>query len=218
MNHKQLTTAAMLTAVSVIIGIFCKNFLNFGGGRIRLTFENLPIILAGILFGPTIGGIVGISSDLTSYLLSSQSYPPNLVVTLGAATVGFVSGVVSHYFVRKQGTAQIVLSAIPAHLLGSVIIKSIGLYQFYGLAILWRIPLYMVIIPVEIVLLCILFKNKSFQKVIAGMEHSKHLPTDQGNDVPGSMSYSEALTYIHSVSGHFCKPGLERIRAKSSQH
>ena len=27
------------------------------------------------------------------------------------------------------------------------------------------------------------------------------------------MNYREALTYIHSVSGHFCKPGLERITA-----
>jgi len=212
-NHKQLTTAAMLTAVSVIIGIFCKNFLNFGGGRIRVTFENLPIILAGILFGPTVGGIVGISSDLTSYLLSSQSYPPNLLVTVGAATVGLVSGAVSHYVIRRRGTAQIILSTLSAHLLGSVIIKSIGLYQFYGLAILWRIPLYLSIIPIEAVFLCILFKNKSFQKVINSMEHSKHLPDNQTNDISKSMNYQETLTYIHSVSGHFCKPGLERITA-----
>ncbi len=27
------------------------------------------------------------------------------------------------------------------------------------------------------------------------------------------MNYTEALAYIHSVSGHFCKPGLERITA-----
>ena len=27
------------------------------------------------------------------------------------------------------------------------------------------------------------------------------------------MNYEEALSYIHSVSGHFCKPGLERITA-----
>ena len=30
-----------------------------------------------------------------------------------------------------------------------------------------------------------------------------------GKDSP--LNYSEALQYIHSVSGHFCKPGLERI-------
>ncbi len=212
-NHRQLTTAAMLTALSVLIGIFCKNFLNFGGGRIRLTFENLPIILAGILFGPTIGSIAGVSSDMTSYLLSSQSYPPNLMVTFGAAAVGFVSGFISRYIVRKRGRAQAIFSTLFAHLIGSVIIKSIGLYQFYGLAILWRIPLYLVVIPVETVFLCILFKNPSFQKILSHMEHPRHLYETEPFDGHAPMNYQEALSYIHSVSGHFCKPGLERITA-----
>ena len=212
-NHRQLTSAAMLTALSVLIGIFCKNFLNFGGGRIRLTFENLPIILAGILFGPVIGSIAGISSDLTSYLLSSQSYPPNIIVTFGAATIGFVSGAISHYVVRKRGTVQIILSTLFSHLIGSVIIKSIGLYQFYGLAILWRIPLYLIVIPIETIFLCILFKNSSFQKIINQMDHSRHLPDTEFPNGHPTMNYQDALAYIHSVSGHFCKPGLERITA-----
>ena len=55
-----ITLAAMLTAMSVVIGIFCKNFLNFGGGLFRITFENLPIILTGILFGPFVGAVVGV--------------------------------------------------------------------------------------------------------------------------------------------------------------
>ena len=63
-----LTTAAMLTALSVVIGIVCKNFLNFGSGLFRVTFENLPIIMSGILLGPAAGGIVGAASDLVSYL------------------------------------------------------------------------------------------------------------------------------------------------------
>ena len=44
-NIRSLTLAAMLTAVSVVIGIVCKNFMNFGSGLFRVTFENLPIIL-----------------------------------------------------------------------------------------------------------------------------------------------------------------------------
>ena len=63
---KSLTLAAMLVAMSVVIGIFCKTFLNFAGGLVRITFENLPIILSGILFGPIVGGLVGAASDLVS--------------------------------------------------------------------------------------------------------------------------------------------------------
>ena len=166
MTAKSLTVAAMLTAMSVIIGIFCKNFLNFGGGLFRITFENLPIIMSGIMFGPIVGGLVGGATDLISYFLSPQVYPPNLVVTLGAVVIGVISGIVSRFIVKKQGYLQIILSGILAHAVGSMIIKSIGLFTFYGFAVLWRVPLYLVIAPIEITLICIMYKNKSFRSLM----------------------------------------------------
>lgn len=163
---RYLTLAAMLTAVSVVIGIICKNFLDFGG-VFRITFENLPIILAGIVMGPAVGGMVGAASDLVSYLLSSQVYPPNLIVTAGAAAVGVVSGICAKYAVKKRGTKQVIVSAAAAHLVGSMIIKTIGLYYltFQSVVVLWRIPIYLVIAPVEIVILCLIFKQKNIRKL-----------------------------------------------------
>lgn len=162
---KSLTLAAMLTAMSVVIGIFCKSFLNFGNGLFRITFENLPIITSGILFGPFIGAAVGAATDLISYLLSPQVYPPNLIVTAGAACVGFVSGIVSRFIIKKHGSFQIIVSTVSAHIIGSMIIKSIGLYKFYGWAILWRIPIYVVIAAVESVLICLLCKNANIRRL-----------------------------------------------------
>ena len=162
---KRLVLGAMLAAMSVVIGMFCKSFLNFGGGLWRVTFENLPIILAGIFLGPLTGGMVGIVSDLTSYLLSPQIYPPNLIVTFGAFAVGLVSGLMARFVIREHNIKQIIISASAAHVLGSMIIKPIGLYQFYQWAVLVRIPLYMVIAPLEIFLLCMLWKQKSFRKL-----------------------------------------------------
>lgn len=163
---RMLTLSAMLVAMSVLIGIFCKSFLNFADGLLRVTFENLPIILSGILFGPVVGGVVGAASDLVSYLLSPQTFPPNLIVTLGAFSVGVVSGVVAKFFIRKRGNLQIIVSGGAAHIIGSMIIKPIGLFQFYGWAVFLRIPVYLVIAPLEIFLLCLLFKSKSFSRVI----------------------------------------------------
>ncbi len=162
---RRLVLGAMLAAMSVVIGIACKNFLNFGGGLLRITFENLPIILAGIFLGPLTGGMVGVVSDLTSYLLSGQMYPPNLIVTLGACAVGVLSGLMAKFAVREHGLKQIVLSAGVAHLVGSMIIKPIGLFQFYQWAVLIRIPLYCVIAPLEIFLLCVLWKQRSFRRL-----------------------------------------------------
>ncbi len=162
---KKLTLVAMLTAMSVVIGIFCKNFLNFGGGLFRITFENMPIILSGVFFGPLSGAVVGVASDLISYFLSAQMYPPNLIVTSGAAAVGLFSGLVARLF-KKRGKAQIVLSACAAHIVGSMIIKPIGLFAFYGYLVLWRIPLYFVIAGVETMILCMLYSNATFRRLV----------------------------------------------------
>ena len=163
---RSLTLAAMLIAMSVVIGIFCKSVLNFGGGLFRITFENFPIIISGILFGPIVGGAVGLGSDLISYLLSGQAYPPNIIVSVGATLVGVISGTVSKFVVKKRGTAQVILSGGLAHLIGSMIVKPIGLFAFYQWAVLWRIPLYLVIAPLEILIICLLFKNATFNRLI----------------------------------------------------
>ena len=166
LNVKGLTVSAMLVAMSVIIGIFCKNYLNFGGGLFRVTFENLPILLAGMMLGPVAGGLVGGASDLVSYLLSNQIYPPNLLVTAGAALVGICAGIVSKYLIKQSGTLQVVTAGALAHLVGSVVVKSVGLYQYYGALILWRIPLYLVVATLEIFVLCMLYRRKSFQRLL----------------------------------------------------
>ena len=173
---KVITTAAMMTAISVLIGIFCKNYMNFGvpPGLFRVTFENLPIIMSGILYGPIIGGVVGVLTDLISYLLSSQAYPPNLIVTLGAAVSGIVAGLVAKFIIKKKGRAQIIVAGSLSHLVASMIIKSIGLYQFYGWLVLFRIPLYLCIAPIEILIICALLKRKSFARIVGYVEENTH--------------------------------------------
>ena len=168
---KKLTLAAMLVAMSVVIGIFCKSALNFGAGLFRITFENLPIILSGILFGPIFGGVTGLASDLLSYLLSGQAQPPLILVTIGATLIGVVSGLTSRFIVKKRCSLQIILSGSFAHIIGSMIIKPIGLFKYYGWAVLLRIPFYCVIAPIEILLLCLLFKNSGFNKLIRDIDH-----------------------------------------------
>ena len=169
---KALTFAAMLTAMSVVIGIFCKNFMDFGG-IFRVTFENLPIILSGIVFGPIVGGLVGAVSDMLSYMLSTQSLAISPIITLGAASVGLVSGIISRYVIKKEGNAKIILSAAMSHLVGSIIIKSLGLYLYFGWAVFYRIPIYIGIMSVEIFVICLMYKNKSFRRLIDTVKEKK---------------------------------------------
>ena len=165
-NIKVLTTASLLAAMSVVIGIFCKSLLNFGDGLFRITFENLPIILSGIIYGPVVGAIVGLLSDIISYLLSPQTYPLNVVVTVGAGVIGLVSGIVSKYFLKKIDLKQIITATFASHMIGSVIIKSIGLFAFYQWAVLFRIPTYLVIASVEAAIIWLLYSKSGFRRLV----------------------------------------------------
>lgn len=163
MAVRRLTCSAMLTAMSVIIGLFCKTYMNFAGGLFRVTFENMPIILTGILFGPAAGAISGVVTDIIG--MSVQGMSLNPIITVGAGLVGAVSGVVSRYIVKKQGYLKLILSGVLAHFVGSVIVKSIGLYAYYGWGILYRIPLYIGIASVEMFIICLMYKNKNFREL-----------------------------------------------------
>ena len=181
-NVKNLTLIAMLIAMSIVISIFCKSVMNFSGGLLRITFENLPIILSGIIFGPVAGGLVGLSADLIGYFLSGQAFPLNIIVTVGSVTVGILSGVVSKYIIRKRGVGQIISAGCVSHIVGSMIIKTIGLFQFYGWAVLIRIPLYMVIGGLEILILCLLYKKSGFRRLIEGVDMMNEKRTEDKND------------------------------------
>lgn len=124
-----LTLAAMLAAVSAVIGIVCKNFLTFNI-YYRITFENLPVILAGLLFGPFVGAAVGVAADAASCLMSTNP-ALNPLISLGAACVGFCAGAVPKWLLPRRGTPQIALSVAAAHLIGQVLVKSLAKMVWY---------------------------------------------------------------------------------------
>lgn len=62
---KKLTMAAMLLAVSVVLSFFKVPVTNL----IEIRFNSLPIAAAGYLFGPVIGGLVGMLADILGYIV-----------------------------------------------------------------------------------------------------------------------------------------------------
>jgi ECF transporter S component (folate family) len=125
----------MLMALSVVIGILCKNFFTWGV-YYRVTFENFPVILAGFCFGPLYGAVAAAGADVISCLCSTNPMV-NPVITLGAAAVGFISGIVPYLF-RRCGSAAgprtvLAVTVALAHLIGQVLIKSVGKIWMFGM-------------------------------------------------------------------------------------
>ena len=125
-----ITASALLAALSAVIGIFCKNLFTFNV-YYRFTLENAPVILAGMVFGPGVGAAVGVCADAISCLLSSNP-ALNPIISLGAATVGVLSGIVP-YIIRKKGALQTAVAVASAHIVGQVAIKSIGKILYFSM-------------------------------------------------------------------------------------
>ena len=70
-----ITNAAILSAIAIILGFFKIPVTQL----IEIRFAMLPIAVAGCLFGPVVGGVVGMVSDIGGYILSSPPGPFFLV-------------------------------------------------------------------------------------------------------------------------------------------
>ena len=173
-NLRALCMAAVLAAMSLVLGKFLQ-IPNPFQQVIRISFENLPILFAGITMGPLVGGLVGAVADLLGCAL--YGYAINPLITLGAAAVGLVSGLLARCLARCPLLVKVVISAVAAHLVGSVVVKSLGLAAWYltsfemGLVelMLWRLLTYTVIAVAEIALLYLLLRHRALKKQIERM-------------------------------------------------
>ena len=165
---------AMLVAISIVSG---KYLAIRGGDIMRFSLENMPIIFAGMAFGPVAGGAVGLVADLVGCIM--VGYTINPIVALGAATIGIISGIASRLLKKTKLDSRFitVITVAAAHIVGSIIIKTFGLASYYDIPfpvlLLWRILNYLIVGTLDGVILHILLNNKGIRmhiKEIGGKE------------------------------------------------
>ncbi len=166
---KVMIAAALLTALSIV----CGKYLAIRGGDIlRFSFENLPVLLAGIAFGPAVGAITGTVADLLGCVL--VGYTINPIITVGAAVIGALGGLLYRLFRRFPEVWRILLTVLLAHLVSSVGIKTAGLTVFYSIPfwqlLLWRALNYLIIGGAEAALLCVFLKNKGVRSQLNALQ------------------------------------------------
>ncbi len=162
-NIKVISASTLFAAISIIMGKFLA--LNIGD-TIRFSFENLPIILSGIFFGPIVGALTGAVADILGCFL--RGYPLNYILTIAAVFIGFAAGIVFTLLKHCKLYIKTAITLFVCHSIGSVIIKSIGLSIFYDLpltlTLLQRSFNYICVLVCEFFLIVILLKNKLFVK------------------------------------------------------
>ena len=174
-DPKALVLLSLLSALSILFG---KYLAIPGGDVLRFSFENLPILLAGLHLGPIAGILVGVIADLLGCFM--VGYAINPIITIGAAAIGFVSGIVSLLLPRAlPRLLRLSISVAAAHLIGSVLVKTFGLAAYYDMPfiilMLWRLLNYTIIAALEITLLYFIMKNPAIAKQLKRFAKSSPL-------------------------------------------
>ena len=154
---------ALLTAMSII---FARVF-TVSTGFLRFNLGALPTHLAAVWFGPAGGFVVGALADMIGGTLSGYSINP--LITLGAGSVGLVSGLLYRSLHEMRLGLRLQISVLLGHFVGSMVITSLALRIFYGypwatLAV--RIPNALILAAVNTVLLRILLENRTLMKMV----------------------------------------------------
>jgi len=151
---RTLTAMALLIAMSIVF----SRVLSISTGFVRFNLGSLPVLLAGILFGPWAGFVVGMVAG----------YAINPLITLGAASIGLVGGLGWQKLSHLRTGNRLWCSVLAAHFVGSMVINSLALHIFYGYAwavLIARIPNALVRTAVNTVLLRILLENRALMAV-----------------------------------------------------
>ena len=162
-NLRLLAVSAFLAALSII----CGKYLALPVGNVlRFSFENLPILLAGMMFGPITGALVGIVADVLGCVM--VAYTINPLVTLGAACIGLLGGILFRLTKKLPLLWQTCITVILTHLVASVVVKTFGLAAYYDMPfhilLLWRLLNYAVVGVVEWLLLYTILKNQALRR------------------------------------------------------
>ena len=161
---KNLVLMAMFAAVSVVFGKFLAISI---GENYRISFENLTVILSGLMFGPLGGALVGVTADLLGCLLRGYAIIP--LITVAAGVNGLIPGILRN-LIKGKSYLKFLSVTLITHMAGSVLIKTAALHFTYRMPwkplLLGRVPIYLVTAAVEASVLYILYKKNVIARAV----------------------------------------------------
>ncbi len=142
---KRLVMNSMLIALSIVLTRYLSIRISFYGVEgIRIGFGALPIFLAGFMYDPVDGLIVGALADIIGFFVSPMGiYMPQF--TLTSALTGWIPAAMYKYiFKRKLNFLTLMITTGSGQFITDVVMVP------YFLHTLFRIP-YTVLMPSRIV-------------------------------------------------------------------
>lgn len=127
LNAKTLTICAMLCALSIVLARFVIPMPN---DFTRFSIEAIPIFLAGMLFGPIAGGLVGFAADFVGCLFTPFGYNP--MFCLPPILYGVCGGLFGPWLRERASVPRLAVAFAFPVVLGSILYQSLTLAFMYG--------------------------------------------------------------------------------------
>ncbi len=205
---KRLSLLAMFIALQIVLSKFLRLQLT---DSIRLSIDSVPILLAGMWFGPLAGGLVGALADMLGTVLfptGGAYFPP---LTIAFFLIGLCAGFLAKIVKFKQPLLRAALIVIPAELIGSMLFKSAALSWLIGIPFAGMLATR--VLPVAVVMIADTLLVALLDRLLG--EKAMRNPSvgetaEEADDAPKPMTYDEALAFIHSVTWRGSRLGLER--------
>ena len=161
MTTRNLAYCALLAALSVVLA---RLIIPMPNATTRFSIEAVPIYLAGMLFGPMAGGLVGFCADFVGCLFSGFGYNP--LFSLPPILYGVFGGVFRYYLSKKISLPRLALAFLPPVVGGSILWQSFALDYVYDLGftlmLSTRAVQFAITLVVNAVIVNLLFRSKMF--------------------------------------------------------
>ncbi len=144
-STREFVYMSFLVALNIVLSRIASIRISVGMVEgIRIGFGGFPAILAGIMFGPIAGGIVGAMGDALGYYINPMGpYVP--FVTLSAALTGVIPPLILRFFKgSKQPFWQLIIAIGIGQIITSILLTP------YILQLAFNIPFF-VTLPARIV-------------------------------------------------------------------
>lgn len=124
-NTNSIALSGMFIAISVVLSLFKIDL----APTIQISFASLPIAAGGMLFGPIVGGAIGLISDILGYIVHPAGfYFPGF--TFNAILIGASFGFI--FYKREITLKLVIITSIAVTVIINWGLTTLWLSMMYG--------------------------------------------------------------------------------------
>ncbi len=170
MTARTLAYCALLAAISVVLA---RLIIPMPNVTTRFSLEAVPIFMAGMLFGPVAGGLVGFTADAVGCLFSGFGYNP--IFCVPPILYGVFGGVFRRWLGKGVTLPRLLASMLPPVIMGSILWQSAALAFIYNSKGTFQLSLiyflssrslqFAITIVLDVLVIFLLFRAKIFDRL-----------------------------------------------------